>query len=140
MPNGYEFSREEWEKVEAPLLAIDGLLAEFAAQRNVQIVKNYHNWPQRQLDWTSNGIHRSLWILLADAGEMTFHVAGVASKDQNGDRYLKDCWLKKGAPWSDVKDNLTQLLQDGVTLLESWSEKDLMPSEQFRAQQRSRKR
>lgn len=139
MPNGFHGSREDWERMEAPLLEIDELLAQFASGRNMQVVKNYHNWPQRQIDWTSNGIDRSLYILLANESKMTFHVAVVASKDQNGERYLKDHWLRKEASWDEVRDNLAQLLQDGVTLLESWSGKDLIPSEQFKTEQKSRK-
>lgn len=138
MPNGFYGSREEWERMEAPLLEIDEPLAQFAAGRSMEVVKNYHNWPQRQIDWTSNGIYRSLCILVANESKMTFHVAVAASKDQNSERYLKDHWLKKEASWDEVRDNLRQLLEEGVTLLESWSENDLIPSEQFRAEQRSR--
>jgi hypothetical protein len=138
MPNGFHGSREEWDRMEAPLLALDESLSEFASGRNLQVIKNYHNWPQREIRWTSSGIRRTISILLASESKMTLHVAVVAAKDKDDDRYLKDYWLKKEASWDEVRNNLQQLLEDGFTLLESWSEKDLIPSEQFRAQQRSR--
>jgi hypothetical protein len=42
MPNGYYGSIEDWEKMEAPLLDVDELLARFAVERNMHLVKNYH--------------------------------------------------------------------------------------------------
>jgi hypothetical protein len=125
---------QEWAAMEAPLLEIDDLLDQFATERNMVWVKDYHNWPQREIRWTNNGIRRTISILLANEDKMTFHVAVVAAKDKNDDKYLKDYWLKKEASWDEVKNNLQQLLGRGFALLESWDENDLMPSVQFRAQ------
>jgi hypothetical protein len=135
MPNGFHGSLEEWQRMEAPLLEMDEVVDEFASRRNLRVIKNYHNWPQRQVRWTRNGIRRTISILLANEDKMTFHVAVVAAKDKNDDRHLKDYWLTKEAPWDEVKNNLQQLLGRGFALLESWDENDLMPSAQFRAQQ-----
>jgi hypothetical protein len=132
MPNGYHGTKEEWDRMEAPLLEIDEPLARFAAARNLEVISNYHNWPRRELDWTSDGIHRTLSIMLGDDNAMTFHLAVLASKDQNEDRYLQTHWLKKGVSWAEIRDNLEQLLEEGVALLDSWSESDLIPAEQFR--------
>jgi hypothetical protein len=125
MPNGYDGSIEDWEKMEAPLLEIDGFLAQFAAERNMQVVKNYHNWPQRYLDWVSLGIHRSVQVLAVDASKMTFHVSVIAWIDKNEQRYLISGLLKKQVPWDQIRDNLHDLLEEGVKTTESWSEKDL---------------
>lgn len=78
MPKGYDVSTENWKKMEAPLLEIDAMLAEFAAQRNMQVIKIYHNWPQRYLNWVGGRIHRSIQILAVDASKMTYHVSIVA--------------------------------------------------------------
>ncbi len=124
MPNGYDGSIEEWEKMEAPLLEIEGLLAEFAAKRNMQVIKNYHNWPQRKLEWVRDGLHRAIHILAADRPG-TYHLAIDAWEDQNNKRYVAHKWLKRWVFWPEIKDNLHQLLEEGVAILESWSEKDL---------------
>lgn len=129
MPNGgFDGSREAWEKMEGPLLEVDELIARYAADRNMQVIKNYHNWPQRYLNWVSRGIHRSIQILAVDESKMTFHISIVAWTDKNDKRYLTDAWLKKGVPWDQIRDNLHQLLEEGFKTLESWSEKDLTPS------------
>lgn len=126
MPNGFSGSAEDWEKLEAPLLEIDELLSQFANERNMRIVKNYHNWPQRQMNWSRDGISRSLWILLANEENMTFHVAAVATLDIGGQRFLKDRWLRKDAEWCAVKEQLPEILEEGVYLLNTWTTEDLM--------------
>jgi len=129
MPNGgFDGSIEDWQKMEAPLLEIDILLAEFATERNMEVVRNYHNWPQRYLNWDSKGIHRSIQILAVDANKMTFHVSLIAWADKNDQRYLTSGWLKKAVPWLNIKGNLHELLEEGYRSLESWSEKDLKPT------------
>lgn len=128
MPNGFDVSREEWEKMEAPLLEVDELLAQFAAERNMQVIKNYHNWPRRHLELVNDRIHRGIQILATDENKMTFHLGVVAWEDRNDRRYASHRWLKKFTPWHQIKDNLHQLLEEGVKTLESWSENDLKPS------------
>jgi hypothetical protein len=126
MPNGgFDGSIEAWEKMEAPLLEVDGLLARFAAERNMQVVKNYHNWPQRYLEWVKDGIHRAIQIVAANESKMTFHLGVGAWKDRGDQRYGADELLKKFVPWDEIRDNLDQLLEEGFKTLESWSEKDL---------------
>jgi len=118
---------EEWTRMEAPLLEIDDLLAQFAKDRDLKIVTNYHNWPSRSLDWARDGIYRSIQILAADKPE-TYHMGVVAWEDKNNQRYGADKWLRKWVYWGEIRDNLHQLLEEAVATLESWSEKDLKPS------------
>jgi hypothetical protein len=127
MPNGYYGSIEEWQKMEAPLLEIDALLAEFALRSNMQVIKNYHNWPQRELQSAKDGLHRTIHILVADKPE-TYHMAIGAWQDKDNERYVANKWLRKWVSWSEIQDNLHQLLEEGVKTLESWSEKDLKPA------------
>lgn len=127
MPNGYYGSIEDWPKMEAPLLEIDDLLSQFAAERNMQLVKNYHNWPRRELEWVRDGVHRAIHIFAADRAG-TYHLAVVAWEDKNDIRYGADKWLKKWVAWPEIRDNLDQLLEEALMTLESWSEKDLKPS------------
>lgn len=51
MPNGFYGSAEEWERMEAPFREVDEQLEEFAEAHGMSVVKNYHNWPGRRLDW-----------------------------------------------------------------------------------------
>jgi hypothetical protein len=128
MPNGYDRSIEDWDKLEAPLIEVDELLAQFAVQRKMQVIKNDHNWPRRHLEFLNDRIHRGIQILAADESKMTFHLGVVAWEDKNAQRYGSHRWLKKFAPWDQIRDNLPGLLEEGFKTLESWSEEDLKPS------------
>lgn len=129
MPNGgYDGSIEDFHKIEAPLIEIDPLLGQFAALRKLKVVKNYHNWPQRSLDWVSRGINRSIQIVGVDAGKLTFHIGITAWVDKDGQRYAMDAMLKFGEPWDRIRDQFPRLLEESFEMTESWSEKDLKPS------------
>ena len=127
MPNGLHVSPEDWERMEAPFLGVESLFSQFAVDRNMQFVKNYHNWPRREFEWVRNGIHRAIHILAADKPG-TYHMAVVAWEDKEGERYSADKWLKRWVAWPEIGDNLHGLLAEAVATLESWSEKDLKTS------------
>lgn len=110
--------------MEAPFLEIDDVLEKFAADRKMQVVKNYHNWPRRELQWVRDGIHRSIQIFLGNRPE-DYYMAVGAWQDTQNERYSADKWLKRSVPWPEITDNLQELLQEAVTILESWSETDL---------------
>jgi hypothetical protein len=118
---------EEWAEMEAPLLEIDDLLDQFATERTMQWVKNYHNWPRRELEWVRDEVHRAIHIFAADKPG-TYHMAVVAWEDKDGERYGADEWLKRWVAWPEIRNNLHQLLEEAMTTLESWSEKDLKRS------------
>ena len=124
MPNGFYGSLEEWQRMEAPFLEIDDELEKFAADRQMQVVKNYHNWPRRELAWVRDDIHRSIQIFLGDHPE-TYYIGLGAWQDRLNERYLADKWLKKSVSWPEITDNLHELLEEAVAILDSWSEKDL---------------
>ena len=124
MPNGFDGSREDWERMEAPFLKIDDLLSQFAADQNMQLNKNYHSWPRRDLHWTTAGIDRRIQLFAADRPG-TYHVAVIAWKDDRGGRSVNDHWLEQWATWPAIEARLLPLLEEARTILESWSEKDL---------------
>jgi hypothetical protein len=101
------------------------LLAQFAAARRLELVKNYHNWPQRSLDWVSSGLNRSILIVGIDAEKLTFHIAVTAWVDKDGQRYISHAMLKRDEPWDRIRDQLPRLLEEAFETAESWSEKDL---------------
>ena len=51
MPNGFQGSKEKWDKLEAPLVKLDKKLKDFANEYNIKIEKNYHSEPNRILSW-----------------------------------------------------------------------------------------
>src|SRR5712664_2446175 len=116
MPNGYYGSIEDWEKMEAPLLEIDALLAEFASREGMDLEKNYHNWPQRELRRLKDDLHRTIHILAADKPD-TYHFAVGAWQDKNNERSIANKWPKKWVAWPEIKDNLPQLLRESVNTL-----------------------
>ena len=124
MPNGFHGSIEEWQQMEAPFLEIDDALEKFAADRKMQVVKNYHNWPRRELEWVGDDIHRSISIFQGERPD-TFHMAVGAWQDKQSDRYAANKWLKKEVLWPEITDNLQELLEEAVAILDAWSEKDL---------------
>jgi hypothetical protein len=126
MPNGgYDGSVEDFHKMEAPLIEIDPLLEQFAAARGLKLVKNYHNLPQRSLDWVSRGLNRSILIVGNDAEKLTFHIAVTAWVDKDGHRYINHEMLKRDEPWDRVRAQLHRLLEETFETAESWAEKDL---------------
>lgn len=129
MPNGgYDGSIEDFHKIEAPLIEIDPLLAQFAAARRLELVKNYHNWPQRRLDWVSRGLNRNIHIVGIDAAKLTFHFAVTAWVDKDDQRYAIHAMLKQDEPWDRIRDQFSRLLEESFEMAESWSEEALKPS------------
>jgi hypothetical protein len=74
MPNGYQIKKEEWDRMEKPLLAIDSEFERFAKLHALEVTKNYHNWPSRTLNWNKNNAERKLQIYLNDQKTLTFNV------------------------------------------------------------------
>jgi hypothetical protein len=127
MPNGFHGSREDWERMESPLLEIDESLKDFAQAHTMELSLNYHAWPSRRLTWGVD-IHRLIEISLEDEREMTFNFWICAWKDGRRKRYWKNAYLREGAPFPEIKEELRQLLQEGIETLESWHKKDLRSS------------
>jgi hypothetical protein len=126
MPNGFDGSAEEWQRIEAPLLDIDDLLTGFVRQHNVKLEKNSHNWPNRRIRWRSRGVERCIQITVSiERGSVKSQVALLAWQDREGKRYLKDEWLKQSPPWDEMRHSIQEVLDEGYRALDSWSETDL---------------
>ena len=66
MPNGFQDSELEWQRIEAPLLRVDPILDAFASAHGLGISKNYHNHPERSLTWGTD-LRRLIQLYLADS-------------------------------------------------------------------------
>ncbi len=62
MPNGSDLTREEFETLERPLRRLDLAIDEFARQRSVKVIRNYHATPNRHLEWLDDGLARTILI------------------------------------------------------------------------------
>lgn len=125
MPNGFHGSEKKWEALESPLPEIDAALELFSQSKNLNINKNYHNWPNRSLSWESQGINRKIEIYLETGNPKTYNICLYSWQDKDGNRYWKKEFLKEKATFSEILNNLQNLLKESYTIVESWSENDL---------------
>ncbi len=125
MPNGFHGSTEEWDRLEAPLLPLDGRLERFAQENSLTLSKSARNWPDRSLQWSRNGIDRLIQIYLKDEEQMTFNFWICAYQDKDKRRYWKKTFLTENVPIADISNNLDALLREGYQTLESWQASEL---------------
>lgn len=124
MPNGFHGSKAEWERVEAPLRALDRDLEVFSKRHGIPLSRNGRNWPDRSLVWGSP-VRRLIQIFLADEKDMTYNVWICASEDRDNKRYWRQQLLKSGVAVTEIAAELADLLERGRTLLESWDSDSL---------------
>ena len=125
MANGFQGTREEWDRMEAPLLPLDEILTRFAQEKRVELEKNYHSLPNRRLTWDSEGITRSIQITLEDENKQTLYVTFFAWQDKDQERYGK--WVRhiNGISSDKLVHDIAQLLEEGYETLASISTHDL---------------
>lgn len=124
MPNGFYGSRERWLEMTKPLRGIDDLLADFAERHGMRIIKDYHNWPSRTLEWGAPVI-RHLAVFLAEEHQMLFDVVGVAWEDRGRERYWRRSVLRSGVPAEQLRRVVLPLLENGREGVSSWRSDDL---------------
>jgi hypothetical protein len=125
MPNGgFYGTKEEWERIEAPLVRLDTRLELFAASSGMSLDKNYHNWPERSLEHNGR-IKRLIQIYLADEKRMVFNLWLCASQDKGLKRFWKNEFIIKEQPIDEISENLELLLAKAKERLDSWKESDL---------------
>ena len=123
MPNGFYGSKEEWERMVAPLRELDSDLESFAAAHGVEVEHNHHNTPNRMVRWTSNGIKRLMQISLYGGDKILFSL--FAFRDADGKRYGKNWRPAPDMPLAEFKIKLTPMLTEAYRALEDVSIDDL---------------
>jgi hypothetical protein len=123
MPNGFYGSKEEWERLVAPLRQLDSSLSSFAAAHNLDVAHNYHNLPNRMVKWSRAGIQRVIQISLYDNDKILFGLS--AYKDEAGRRFGKRWPATMDIPLQEFKTNLDTMLTEAYQRLEAVSEADL---------------
>jgi len=116
---GWYGTQDEWERLEAPLIAFDSAISNFAAARPVSLTKNSKDWPERSLRWHQNP-SCLMQLYLADEREVTWNLWLCCAQDRGGDRYWRQELLIEGEPAASFADNLTSLLGAGYDRLNSW--------------------
>lgn len=124
MPNGFYGSKEEWERMVAPLRELDAGIDAFAAERGLEVVQNYHNMPNRMLMWTKGGIRRVIQISLYGENQLLL-LATNAFKDEGERRRGKSGPAKMDIPLPQFKADLERLLAEAYLTLEAVSDADL---------------
>lgn len=82
-------TKEQFNRLNKPLDAIDEYLTILAKDRNFDIYKNYHSLPNRSLKWlTSDGVNRKIEISIEN-NLKTFRIIGYAWYDFRGERFAK---------------------------------------------------
>jgi len=124
MPNGFHGTKADWERVEAPLRALDNKLESFSKRHGIALSRNGRNWPDRSLVWGSP-VRRLIQIFLADEEGLTYNVWICASEDRDNKRYWKQELLRSAVAVTEIEAELTDLLERGRALLESWDSDSL---------------
>jgi len=121
MANGGYFDKEQWQKLEKPLLAIDSVINEFAAANDLEVVQNQKGWPERSIVWHKNDVRCLIQLYLASEKLLTFNLWLCASQDRSGKRFWKQENPVKNQPISEFSGQLAELLREGREKLLQWS-------------------
>jgi hypothetical protein len=129
MPNGFHGPKEEWDRLEAPYVRIDPLLAAFAGRHGIQVNRNYRG-ADRSLRY-HDALSRAIWVHATDkyGANGTYEVSVIAHQDRP-DRFIKVGHVAK----SVAIDDLDRVLEQAAGLVSSWTAEDLGPAKGLREQ------
>lgn len=123
MANGFLGSREEWDRLEAPLIAVDPTLEAFARSHDLILGRN-HKSPERSLTW-GGGVSRLIQIFVAEDEGPRFNLWLCASEDRNGDRFWKQEHLLSAVTGDELAEGLESNLARALDIVTSWQPSDL---------------
>jgi len=116
---GWYGTKEEWDRIEGPLLQVDSILDEFALETGMTISKNYKDWPGRSFEW---GVDTRclIQLFLVDAKDLTFNLWLCVSQDRGRKRFWKQDTPIKEQRVKEFKDSLAEELRKGHRRLVEW--------------------
>jgi hypothetical protein len=117
---GWYGTKEEWDRIEAPLKLLDYEINRFADRHGLNVTKNLKDWPERSLTW-GHDVRCLMQIYLADQEKLTLHLWICASQDRANKRYWKREFLIHEATAFDVEKSLFETLESGKRQLDLWS-------------------
>jgi hypothetical protein len=116
---GWYGSSEEWQRREAPLIAIDPVLTGFASEHGVELSKNAKDSPERSLRWGENPSFL-IQIYLENAAGPTWNVWLCCSEDRGDSRYWRRDFAIRDEPIESFQERLPTLLENGFNQVETW--------------------
>lgn len=117
---GWYGTKEEWDRLEAPIKILDAALDRFADANGLSIVRNYKSWPSRAMTW-GESVHCLIQIYLADEQSLGVNLWICASQDRDGGRYWKREFLCKNSAVDRLLPQLPVRLEDAKAKLDEWS-------------------
>jgi len=117
---GWYGTKEEWERIESPLLEVDSIINDFAKELGLTVTNNYKDWPERSIVWGKD-VRCLIQLYLADEKSLTFNLWLCASQVRGTKRYWKQETPVKEKKVSEFKNDLAVLLKEGREMLISWS-------------------
>ena len=116
---GWHGTCEEWQRLEAPLVALDPVLNQFAAAHKLAMSKNAKNSPERSLHWGDNPRFLIQLYLASEAGP-SWNLWLCCSEDRGESRYWRQDFAIEGQPVQAFQDQLPTILMDGLNQLKVW--------------------
>ena len=117
---GWYGTKEEWDRLEKPLLDIDPIIYKFAHSNSLSVTKNYKDWPERSITWGTD-IRCLLQLYLVDKEKLTFNLWLCASQDRGKKRFWKQENAIEEKCVEEFKENLLETLQKSHDKLIQWS-------------------
>jgi len=117
---GWYGTKEEWDRIERPLLEVDPIIEAFAKEYGLPIGRNHKDWPERSLVW-GDEVRCLIQLYLADEKSLTFNLWLCVSEDRGSKRYWKHETPIKQMQVPDFKDSLAAQLKEGRRKLLEWS-------------------
>lgn len=117
---GWYGTAEEWNRIEAPLKALDPDLGSFAGKYGLNVTKNRKDWPERSLAWEAD-VRCLIQIYLVDESLLTLNLWICTSQDRNGSRFWKREMLRKEVQLPEMARDLLSALETGKRKLDLWS-------------------
>ena len=117
---GWYGTAEEWQQLEAPLVALDDELTRLADEHGFVLTRNRRDGPNRMIEWNAQGIPCLMQIWLSDDKTLRLNFWICASQDRGGDRFWKREMLKQDEDPAVVRSELARLFEMGRCKLGDW--------------------
>ena len=116
---GWYGTSEEWRRREAPLVAIDPVLENFAAAHGLRLSKNHKETPERSIAWGNNP-RCLIQIYLEDETDLLWNLWLCGSEDRADSRYWRKDFAVNGEPMGAFEERLPRLLENAFDRIEEW--------------------
>jgi hypothetical protein len=117
---GWYGTPEEWQRLEAPLLAIDPVLEGFASTYGLSLSKNSKDSPERSLRWGDNPSLLIQVYLESEVGP-SWNCWLCCSEDRGDARYWRKDFAFRAERVESFDEQLPTLLENSFNRLDAWA-------------------